>query len=295
MWSPKGPSTLRSPGIDKAFEHELRFGRHPHVDGFALNDFKRLASARNPAKMKLADGRRQRRSRCINDRGIAADGNGHFHALARGFIMLVVARSVLVLVPVHARGLVVIDLHAVHADVRDLRDRIDGADHGKGDKPSAVCGPALEHGDFGKVDLIAGKHDLLAGGFFHGLGEEGGEFGKLRQHLDLVHDPGAGAGEQVGRIDDFLDPLPISSRSVDLERKAHALHGAESIGQDRERRAFYPFEQKGLVRGPLFFRDPVGDFGDLKLGIDFRLDPDQFAFFSRRAIKSLILSYAIGG
>ena len=91
--------------------------------------------------------------------------------------------------------------------------------------------------------------------------------------------PAPGSGKQVRGVDDVLDPLADIIETVDFEREAHPLHGAESIGQDREGRSLYPLEQKGLVRGALFFRDPVGDFGDLELGIDFRLDPDQFAVF----------------
>ena len=43
----EGPFDPAFMGIDKTFEHELRFCRNPHIDGFALNDFKRLLSAKN--------------------------------------------------------------------------------------------------------------------------------------------------------------------------------------------------------------------------------------------------------
>ena len=138
--------------------------------------------------------------------------------------MLIVTCAVLVLVPMHARGLVVVDLHAVHAHIRDLCGRVHGADHGKGDEPAAVIRPALEHGDLREVNLVTGQDDVLTGSLFHGLRKIVGEFGEFRKHLELIHDAGTGPGEEVRRIDDLPYPLSDIIKARDLKGEAHAQH-----------------------------------------------------------------------
>ena len=74
----------------------------------------------------------------------------------------------LLALPVHAGGLAVVDLHAVHADVALAGFGIAGDDAGEGDEGAAVLGPGGEDGEFGEVDVRAFEDDLLAGGVFRG-------------------------------------------------------------------------------------------------------------------------------
>ncbi len=91
--------------------------------------------------------------------------------------------------PVHAGGLAVVDLHAVHADVALAGARVAGVDAGQGDEAAAVVGPALEDGKVVEVEVVA-ANDFLAGGVFgaDGFGKGAGERAQLRQHFELVEE-----------------------------------------------------------------------------------------------------------
>ena len=61
----------------------------------------------------------------------------------------------LLALPVHAGGLAVVDLHAVHADVALAGWRIAGDDAGQRDEAAAVLGPGLEDGEIEDADVFA--------------------------------------------------------------------------------------------------------------------------------------------
>ena len=64
--------------------------------------------------------------------------------------------GVLLALPVHAGGLPVVDLHAVHADVALAgagRPRIAGDDAGEGDEGPPSCGQVVEDWEFRQVDV----------------------------------------------------------------------------------------------------------------------------------------------
>ena len=95
----------------------------------------------------------------------------------------------LLALPVHAGGLAVVDLHAIHADVALAGAGVAGVDAGQGDEAAAVVGPALEDGEVVEVEVVA-EDDFLAGGVFgaDGFGEGAGECAELGQHLELVEE-----------------------------------------------------------------------------------------------------------
>ena len=60
--------------------------------------------------------------------------------------------AILLALPVHAGGLAVVDLHAVHAHVALAGSGIAGDDAGQGDEAAAVLGPGCEDGELVEVD-----------------------------------------------------------------------------------------------------------------------------------------------
>ena len=71
--------------------------------------------------------------------------------------------------PVHAGGLAVVDLHAIHADVAlpCRRARVAGDDAGQGDEAAAILGPALQDGKIEDAEIFA-QDDFFAGRVFGG-------------------------------------------------------------------------------------------------------------------------------
>ena len=70
----------------------------------------------------------------------------HRHARAGFVITAAVARADFLQLPVHAGGAVVVDLHAIHADVALAGVGVFGDDAGQGDEAAAVERPAFEDG-----------------------------------------------------------------------------------------------------------------------------------------------------
>ena len=86
-----------------------------------------------------------RRCRAARAHGIAIVLGGDFLAL-----------------PVHAGGALVVDLHAVHADVALAGFRIAGDDAGQRDETAAILRPALQNGKVEQREVVALDH-FLAG------------------------------------------------------------------------------------------------------------------------------------
>ena len=74
-------------------------------------------------------------------------------------------RGHLLALPVHAGGLAVVDLHAVHADVALAGAGVAGVDAGQGDKSPAIVRPALQDRKRVEVEAVA-ENDFLAAGVF---------------------------------------------------------------------------------------------------------------------------------
>ena len=93
--------------------------------------------------------------------------------------------------PVHAGGLAIVDLHAIHADVAlpCRRTRIAGDDAREGDEAAAILGPALQDGKIEDAEIFA-QDDFFAGGIFCGdeFGEEFSHLGEHGEHADLIEE-----------------------------------------------------------------------------------------------------------
>ena len=143
MWSPNGPSSRSgSRRVNVAFDDEVGVGGDFEIVRLALHEFDGfLAEVTGEEEFIEAIG--QRRGGGEGEDGIAAEENGDGHARAGFVIAAAVARADFLELPVHAGGAVVVNLHAIHADVALAGVGVFGDDAGERDEASAVERPAF--------------------------------------------------------------------------------------------------------------------------------------------------------
>ena len=127
--------------------------------------------------------------------------------------------------PVHSGSALVIDLHAVHADVALPGLRIARDHAGQRDEASAIFWPALQDGEIEQRKIVALDHFFTwAGG--DGLGEKLAHLGQHRQHLHFVE-------EALRRlhIHEAADALGDFVERIDFEREPHTAGGAELVDE----------------------------------------------------------------
>ena len=200
----------------------------------------------------------------------------------------IVLRGYLLPLPVHAGGLAVVDLHAVHADVAPAVAGIARVHARQGDEPAPVMRPALEDGEDIEVEVVA-ENDLLAAGLFgaHGLWKCAGQRAQLRQHLELVeqargrlhvHQPPDALGNLVQPLDaESQRHAPLAAKLVDEHLVAGmALHVLKQ--QRRAAGSIIPCTAlRAGTRSSANFRHAVGDFRNFELWRDFFANAFQFA------------------
>ena len=137
--------------------------------------------------------------------------------------------GVLLALPVHAGGLLVVDLHAVHADVALAGFGVPGDDAGEGDEGAAVLGPGGEDGEFGEVYGFTDMDDLLASGFalVDDFGEEAADLGEGGEEFEFVEEAGG-----CGGVEEGADAAGYVVEGGDIEGELHAGLGAELVHED---------------------------------------------------------------
>ena len=161
--------------------------------------------------------------------------------------------------PVHAGGLAVVHLHAVHPDIALAGARVASDDAGQRDEAASVLRPALEDWELVEVDVVL-DDDLFAARVFgaDGLGECAGERAQLRQHLEFVKQAFGSL-----HVHQAFDPFGNLIQPLDSEGQRHAPFAAELIDEDLVAGvAFHLFKKQ---RRAAAFGDAVSDLGDLKL------------------------------
>src|SRR5207244_11058510 len=113
------------------------------------------------------------------------DDHGHFHAPVLTCSIAEMGRSTLVNLPVHAHGLPIIDLDAIHADVALVCERVFAVAHGQSNKASAIVRPAFEDGEHIDVEIL-GENDFLAGSMGYCPRSYTCKFCQFGQQFDLV-------------------------------------------------------------------------------------------------------------
>ena len=210
-------------------KHNLRIRRHFQLIRLARHHLYRLApqeSREHHFVQIRRNGQHPRQRR----RRVRANRHAHRNPSLR--ILLPRApemlRSVLLRLPVHSRGALVINLHPVHPDVALPGLRILRKHQRKCDESPTVLRPALQNRKVEQVHILAFAHDFLAVARSYAPWKERCELGQLRQHLDLVEEP-------LGRLhlQESLNPLGDLVESIHLERQAHSSNTPKSIDKQR--------------------------------------------------------------
>ena len=128
--------------------------------------------------------------------------------------------------PVHAGGALVVDLHAVHADVALAGLGVAGDHAGQSDEAAGILGPALQDGKIEQREIVA-LDDFLAGAGGDGLGKELAHLRQHGKHFHFVEKTLRGLHVHEG-----ADAVGNLIEGVDLERKVHAAGGAELVDQN---------------------------------------------------------------
>ena len=133
-------------GLDISLENDLRAGGHLEINGHALDEVDALA-AQKSREQQFVESFRHRRSRRERQRRIRAKRDRNLEPLAHLLGETVVLRAPLVPLPVHAGRPVVVDLHAVRADVAHAGLGVFRENHRQGDVRTAVVRPAGQNRD----------------------------------------------------------------------------------------------------------------------------------------------------
>src|ERR1700687_53145 len=143
---PEGALRAHFVEVDIALENNLRIGRYFELIGFALYQFNGLL-LQEAAEHHLVQVRGYREDSAERGGGVGTyrHANGNSSLGVCGTRAAKMLRTVLLRLPVHAGGVLVIDLHPVHADVALPGFRIFGEYERKGDEAPAILRPALQN------------------------------------------------------------------------------------------------------------------------------------------------------
>src|SRR5262249_45964361 len=99
------------------------------------------------------------------------------------FQLAMVCRAMFVNLPVHARGLLVVNLHAIHSDIARTRARIACENHREGYKTPTVRFPTFQNREIEEIEFAFALNDFLARAGVDRAWEVFAEFGQLGQHF----------------------------------------------------------------------------------------------------------------
>ena len=146
--------------VNIALKHKVAVGRHPYIVCQALNHLDGLL-AQHACKQHLIHIVGHGCSSGVGVYGVAAYSHADGHTLAHALVAIVVARTCLMAMPVHASGLIVENLHTVHTHVGCASIGVDCAYHGQCYKCAAIRGPRGEDRYLREVYIVALPHNLL--------------------------------------------------------------------------------------------------------------------------------------
>ena len=142
--------------IDVALDDEVGVGGHFELAGLAFDEVDGFApQVTGHEEFVEAVGQRGGGAEGVD--GVAPKDDGDGHARAGLVVAPAMARPDLLQLPVHAGGVVVVDLDAVHADVAFARVRVARDDAWQGDKAAAVERPAFQDGKIGQSGTMVGR------------------------------------------------------------------------------------------------------------------------------------------
>ena len=165
--------------------------------------------------------------------------------------------------PVHARSLAVIDLHAIHADVPPPGCRI-SCDHARqSNELAAIARPRFQDWKIQHAEVFP-QDDFLAGRILgaHFARKKFAELGQLRQHLHLAE-----KAFRRAQVQNLADTPGDFVQRLHAQRHGHAPPAAELVHQHA--RAFVPAHIFKQQRRPAGLHRAVGNLRHLQHGIHF--------------------------
>lgn len=277
-------------GIDVTFDDKVGIGGDHEVVGLAFDEFDRFF-AEITGEEEFVEAIGQWGGGAEGKYGVATDEDRDGHALAGFVVAASVAGGDFLKLPVHAGGLGVVNLDAIHADVAVASVGILGDDAGEGDEAAAVVGPAFEDGQVEErrsccVLRVAccglGDHRSIrpVGGAGGGgvvavddvlarAGADGFGFGVAKVEGGAEEFQGfAQAGGRLG----LHESAEFGGGGIDgfgADAHGHAAMGAEGVDGDGEwgelpiHGRFFDEERLAATGG---FHFAIGELGDFELG-----------------------------
>lgn len=234
-------------------------------DGLAVDHLDPLALDEAGEEI-LVDVPGQRRRGGVRDRGRRAERDGDGQLLTALGRDLVVVTAVLVDLPVHPDGALVMTLEPVEPEVPDPRLGVLGVGEAQVEEGAAVLGPGEERGQLLQVHVVAGEDDLLDGRAvgLHLLRRQ------VRHRAELpegLADPDE-ALRQL-RLEQAADPVADLGVGLQPECLEQPPVGPEDVHGQGHGRPLDVLEQQG---GPARLVHPVDDLADLQIRVDLGLD-----------------------
>ena len=176
----------------------------------------------------------------------------------------------------HAGGLAIENLHAVHSAIAFAGLRIFRKHHGQSYERAAIARPAVQNRIFGEREILA-FDDFLARAAGNVFRKRVTDLAQFRNHLQLV--------QQAFGLLHFQKSGDAQSDFIDIfhsQREFHSPHAGEGINQQRDARTFRFFKQQCRT---VALNGTVGEFGDLQIGVRFKRYALEFALLFQSAYK----------
>ena len=273
----EGAFAARFALLDVPFDHDLGVGGDLQVDRVAPGQLDRRAT-QEAGEHELVDPRGKGGGRRVGHDRIRAEGDRHFETVAR---LAEVGRAVVVQMPMHAGGLTVVDLQAIHARVPPA-SRILRHDDGERDERTAVAGPSGEDWQTTEVRRIDG--DVPPRGPLHDGRGERRQLTQLAERPDLAHQPRRHLeiDESRDARRQFVERCSQGQFQPSVRPQLVHEHRDDRTGKPRSARALAlavhrplgPLKQQG---GASRLARAVGDLGHLEIGIDLGTHTDELA------------------
>ncbi len=272
--------------LQPALQDHLGLGRDLERDRLAVDHLDPLA-LEEPGEQVLVHVPGERRCGGVGDGGRAAEGDGDRQPLPALGGQLVVVVAVLVDLPVHADGALVVALEAVEPEVAHAVDGALGVGQAQVEEGAAVLGPGEEGREPVQVDLVALEHDLLDGRVLHLLRRDVRDRAELAEGVPHPHE----ALRQL-RLEQRADLLGDLVEGLQPERLEQPPVGAEDVHRQRHVRALDVLEEQRRAAGLV---DAVDDLPDLQVRIDFGLDALEVAIALQGAEEraKIVVSHAV--
>src|SRR6185295_1945457 len=260
--------------IDVAFQHDLGTCRHFDIYRLAFHHLDRFL-AQEPGDHHLVQVFGQRHNRREDRHRIGPYGHSYVEPSAAASLQVAkVLSAVFVNLPMHAGGLFVVNLHAIHPAVSFAGRRVIAEHQRHRYVSAAVFGPALDDWKIEKRELAFLQYSFFARSVFDDLRKHLSQIGQSRNHLDLLD-------QALGRFDigEFRNAFRDFTVVFDTERNQHSLAGAECVDEDGNGVSANVLEQE---RRAVLPGHAVGYFGDLEFNIDLNAYAFQLAGFFER-------------